>query len=306
MNNGKILITGSAGLIGRAVKRHLRRLGYETVGIDQRAVGGEHRLDICDIASHKQLLCGLRGVIHLAAVSRVIDAQADPARCHRVNVEGTQSLLEAMGHLSEKPWFIYASSREVYGEQRSLPVSESACLQPLNVYAQSKLAAETLTTEARECGINSAVVRFSNVFGSANDHETRVVPAFVRRALNEEPLLIEGRDNTFDFTFVEDVSAGVASLAQQLNSGETQPDPIHFVSGRQTSLGDLADMVISITKSTSELIQKPARTFDVVRFCGSPAYAESALGWRAATSLEDGLTSLVRDFREYYDACRLS
>lgn len=288
------------------MKRHLRWLGYETVGIDQRAVGGEHRFDICDIASHKHLLDGLRGVIHLAAVSRVIDAQMDPARCHRVNVEGTQSLLKAVSALSEKPWFIYASSREVYGEQRSLPVYESACLQPLNVYAHSKLAAEILTAEARECGINSAVVRFSNVFGSANDHETRVVPAFVRRALNEEPLLIEGRDNTFDFTFVEDVSAGVAALAQQLTSGETQPDPIHFVSGRQTSLGDLADLVISITKSASELIQKPARTFDVVRFCGSPAYAERALGWRATTSLEDGLASLARDFREYYDACRMS
>jgi nucleoside-diphosphate-sugar epimerase len=300
LNNGKILITGSAGLIGRSVQRRIKALGYEVIGIDLRSFRGSCQVDICEIASHKELLRGVCGVIHLAAVSRVIDAQMDPARCHRVNVEGTRSLLQALKDQPEKPWFIYGSSREVYGEQHSLPVSETAASRPLNVYAESKLAAEILTTEARGSGIASTVVRFSNVFGSANDHETRVVPAFVRRALSEEPLLIEGQHNTFDFTFVEDVSAGVTALAQRLNSGATQLNPIHFVSGRQTSLGDLADIVISITRSNSELVQMPPRTFDVSKFCGCPKYAEMTLGWRATTSLEDGLASLVRDFREYY------
>ena len=302
MKKNTVLITGSAGLIGTAVARRLTKLGHDVIGIDIQPSASGELIDVCNIAAHSGLFLGVQGVIHLAAVSRVIDAQMDPIRCQRVNVEGTRAILQVIGKQVEKPWFIYASSREVYGEQTAMPVPETAPLQPLNVYARSKVAAETITTDARKCGINTAIVRFSNVFGSTDDHETRVVPAFVRRALNGQPLFVEGENNTFDFTFVEDVSAGVVALATHLCSGLLKPHPIHFVTGRETSLRALADMIVSITQSSSSIVERPARTFDVSKFCGDPTLAAGVLNWRAGTSLEDALSLTVQNFREHYGA----
>jgi len=103
------------------------------------------------------------GVVHLAAVSRVIDGERDPARCWAVNVEGTRTVVEAAQSSPLRPWVIYASSREVYGQPSALPASEDCDRAPLNVYGRSKVAAEDLVTAS---GLAHAIVRFSNVYGA--------------------------------------------------------------------------------------------------------------------------------------------
>lgn len=293
--NGKILITGSEGLVGSALRRNLGPSGFEVRGLDIRADNAETG-DVRDPVDVKKALHGCIGIVHLAAVSRVVWGERDPDLCWKTNVEGFRNVLEAAGQLAVKPWVIFASSREVYGQPERLPADEETPLRPVNVYARSKVAGEQLVAEARDRGLRACVIRLSNVYGSTRDHPDRVVPAFARAALLRQPLRIDGCDHTFDFTHISDVVQGIATLVALLDRGAAPPPPIHFVSGVPTTLGELATLAIDIAQSDSTVIHAPPRDFDVAKFHGCPGRAQSLLGWSPRTSLRQGLAALINDF----------
>lgn len=231
---------------------------------------------------------GVDGVVHLGAVSRVVDGQRDPEECHRVNVEGTRMVLEKTG----KAWFLYASSREVYGEPKTLPVRETNLPRPLNAYARSKVEAEKLVeAEPRPTGI----VRLANVYGSVWDHPDRVVPAFCRAAATGGRLRVEGSRNLFDLNHVRDAVRGMVAMVRILARGATLP-PIHLVSGVGTTLGDLATMAIEAGGGAASWYEAPSRDYDVAMFVGDPTRARELLGWSPEVSLRDGVESLTRSF----------
>jgi UDP-glucose 4-epimerase len=288
----RILVTGAAGLIGRAVTPVLRAAGAIVVPFDLRSLPPR---DITDDAALRDALRDVEGIIHLAGVSRVIDGERNPDLCRRTNVEATGALLQLALERDRVPWFIQASSREVYGQQAVLPVAEDAPLSPRNVYARSKVEVERLTGAARGNGMATAIVRFSNVFGDTLDHADRVVPAFARAAALGGTVRVDGAACTFDFTHVSDVADGVVRVARLLCDGERALPPIHFVAGRQTSLGELAELAIKHGVATRQ--EAPARSFDVHRFCGNPRRAQALLGWRATTPLESGFARLVEAYR---------
>jgi len=126
----------------------------------------------------------------------------------------------------------------------------------------------------------------------------RVVPAFVRAALAGEPLRVDGRDHTFDFTHVDDVTRGLIAVTRALDRGEELP-VLHLLTGRATTLGQLADAVVALVSRdrTAPRLDAPPRTFDVARFVGDPARAAAVLGWTARVGLGDGLARLVDDLR---------
>jgi nucleoside-diphosphate-sugar epimerase len=290
----RILVTGSAGLIGRALTPLLRAERFAVVPFDLRA---DPPHDIADVEALRRGLHGIDGIIHLAGVSRVIDGERDPDRCRRINVEATRTLLELARAGAASPWFIQASSREVYGQQDVLPVREDAPLRPCNVYAHSKVAVEQLAESARAAGMRTAILRFSNVFGDMLDHADRVVPAFARAAAMGGVLRVDGAGCTFDFTHVSDLADGILRVVLRLCDGDRALPPIHFVSGRQTSLGQLADLAIEIGGPAVARVDAPLRDFDVHRFCGAPERAHDLLGWRATTPLETGFARLVNAYR---------
>lgn len=296
MNRPTILVTGSEGLIGTVLTRRLAAMGFAVPGVDIRAKDPERRIDIVDAARLAPLFDGVDGVVHLAAVSRVVDGEQDPERCRAVNVDATRALLDAALAAGRRPWFIYASSREVYGQQDELPVREDAPYRPMNTYARSKVEAERLCGEAREAGLRTAVVRFSSVYGSAADHATRVVPAFLRAAVTGGTLRVDGNHCTFDLTHVEDTADGVVRLIELLQAGETAPPPIHFVSGVGISLADLAERAIALGGHRARMVTAPPRSFDISRFVGDPSRAQSLLGWTVTTELGAGLARLAADF----------
>ena len=292
----KILVTGSDGLVGTALCTLLERAGNEVVRVDLRP---RHEcslaVDVLDLRTLASSAAGCAGVIHLAAVSRVVWGEADPERCLRTNVLGTANIAEVAASLAPKPWVMFASSREVYGEPHSLPVTESHAVAPVNVYGRSKLYAERILGCLRQTGVRAAVIRLSNVYGSADDHHDRVVPAFCRAALANGRLRINGSKCTFDFTHIDDVAEGIFRMAQMLSSGHAAPEPIHLVSGVPTSLHELATLVIRSAMSHSAIVEQPPRAYDMSHFVGDPARARHVLGWKAATTLDNGVAQLLRD-----------
>ncbi|MCI4370857.1 MAG: NAD-dependent epimerase/dehydratase family protein, partial [Thermoplasmata archaeon] len=168
---------------------------------------------------------------------------------------------------------------------------EAAPLSPVNVYGHSKVAGELLVGD-RRAEHRACVVRFSNVFGSANDHADRVVPAFVRAALAGTDLRVDGSGHLFDFTFVEDVVLGLHRLVELMEAGEPAPPPIHYVSGTGVTLGELASEVVEVLGSKSRVREAPPRSYDVARFVGDPTRAKQLLGWKHETSLRDGILRL--------------
>lgn len=287
-----ILVTGCKGLIGKALTKALSNAGYVVRGLDLKEDGAS-RGDIRLREDVDRAIDGCTGVVHLAAVSRVIDGERDPVSCWATNVEGTRNVLNSALAAPSSPWVIYASSREVYGRPSTLPVDEDAPRCPLNIYGRSKVAAEDLTSAS---GLQTAILRFSNVYGCTRDHADRVVPAFARQAAEGRTLRVDGSDHTFDFTHVEDTVRGILAVIKRLERGERLA-PLHFLTGKATSLGQLASMAVEIAKSTSSIVEAPPRSYDVEMFYGDASRAAKLLDWRAEVTIEAGLSRLIHDFQ---------
>jgi len=295
----RIGITGSEGLIGTALGRSLTKAGREWRGLDLRAApDAAGHGDVKDPLAVEQFVANCELVVHLAAVSRVVWGERDPALCWSTNVDGTQNVLEAALRKSPRPAVIVASSREVYGEPARLPVPEAALLRPLNVYGRSKEAAERAVRRARERGLRAVVLRFSNVYGSVDDHPDRVVPAFARAAAHGGVLRVDGPDHTFDFCHIDDCVDGILRAIEHLEEGRPPFDPIHLVTGRATTLGRLASISIAASDGAASVRVGKTRAYDVARFVGCPDRAARTLGWRARRSVEWGVAALVDEFRQ--------
>ena len=293
----RILITGSAGLIGNALREALESRYFDVVGLDLKGTGSELG-DVRNIDSIRSSMIDCTGVVHLAAVSRVVWAQQDPKICWDTNVGGLKLVIQAIEEMDQQPWLIFASSREVYGNPDPLPVTENSPLLPVNVYGRSKVEGERITHDARLRGIQTAIVRFSNVYGSVHDHPDRVVPAFARNAVLAQPLRVDGLQNTFDFTHIDDTVRGILTLIELLTeSPKTVIPPIHLLTGQQVTLGDLASLAIELADSRSSIQTASPREYDVGKFYGDWTRALDLLKWKPEINIRTGITDLIRDFQ---------
>lgn len=294
--NQRILITGSSGLVGTALRRHLESRGMIVVGLDLRGSGGEAG-DVRDPAKVRSAIDGCDGVVHLAAISRVVWGERDPEGCWATNVGGLRNVIEAAEALERPPWLIFASSREVYGQPDVLPATEEARFCPVNIYGRSKVEGESFVAASRTRGLRASVVRLSNVYGSVADHIDRVVPAFARAAATGGELRVDGGDHTFDFTHIDDSIRGLGALIEWFSHGGEAPPPIHFLTGQATTLGQLATLAVNLTGGNASIRLAPPRTYDVSRFYGCPGRARKLLGWEPRISIQDGLQRLITDLR---------
>lgn len=289
----KILVTGHRGLIGRHLVPRLENSGYKVVGLDIADGSG----NITQPEDIRSAISGVVGVVHLAAVSRVIWGERNPSLCWQINAMASHSILETALLSSHKPWVLLASSREVYGEPDRLPVSENASICPVNIYGRAKAKMEQYAREARLEGLNTSVARLANVYGCVEDHEDRVLPAFCRNAAEGRPLRVDGFDHLFDFTHVDDTVRGIAQLVALLNANEHNLPPIHLLPGIGTTLLEAANIAVDAADSDSSIVAAPSRDYDVARFIGNPERAKRLLGWEARTTPSEGIRALVKAFQ---------
>lgn len=297
----KILITGAAGLIGSILSENLKHQGYDVIDCDIRF--HDNPLDFAskDIIS---LLEECKGIIHLSGIARVIHGEKYPELCKEINVNSTMQLLEVYKNLKNKPWLIYGSSREVYGQQKKLPVHENANFKPVNIYAECKITIENLISDLRKNNYNTLILRFSNVYGGMLDHYNRVVPAFCLGALKNNPIKVEGGECIFDFTYVQDVVDGICLAIREMQNNALSEDlAIHFTGRRGCSLKELVDIILDLTNSNSKIEYFLARNFDVGKFYGDYSLASKLLKWEPKHSLEEGLNKFIYDIKNSSKRC---
>ncbi|MGB1954998.1 MAG: NAD-dependent epimerase/dehydratase family protein [Candidatus Poseidoniaceae archaeon] len=293
-----MLITGGAGLIGTASKTYFEQKGWAVTTLDLKEcdLDGrriDHVGDIVEFKPLQNLLADVDGILHLAAVSRVIDAELNKEECTRVNVNGTKRLLEAASAAGCK-WFIFGSSREVYGEPAELPVREEIGVNPINHYGDAKVIGENMVRNHCETNdISHSILRFSNVYGHPRDHATRLINAFLRRALLNQPLEIHGGGQIFDFTYIDDTVAAIFAAAEYLETRHQSLSPIHILPGKPVQIEELAELIIEVTESDSEIVFTPGRDYDVEIFYGSPERMHQLLNVSCPTNIREGIAQCL-------------
>ena len=302
----RVLITGGNGFIGSHLAERLVDRGDAVTLFDNHFDSNSRHLSCAKIRGDVRHYRTIREavsrqdvVFHFAAVSRVAWGQTDPYNCWRTNQLGTVNVLEACRKAKTSPILFYASSREVYGEPRYLPVDEGHPKMPLSVYGMTKLCAERACSSYADPSLSGhtikpVIFRFSNVYGSERDLPQRVIPKFMAKALRGQPITLYGGEQVLDFTFIDDTVAGILqAYAASLNGGgDLLGEEFHFVTGRGVSVSDLAHMIVELTDSSSPVVQRPPNDFDVRRFVGNPEKSHRMLGYEPKVSLEDGLETL--------------
>mgnify|MGYP006284983599 CR=1 FL=1 len=313
MRGEKILVTGGAGFIGSNFIERAINEGNEIYCLDCRedlqninmfdgSIKHIH-MDVCDKTSLYHLFQKhhFDGVIHLAAVSRVVWGEHDPDNCLRTNTIGTRNLIEMMEKTGLKVWLIFGSSREVYGEPSSFPVNENAPKNPINIYGRTKLDGERMVKDwSNRSGNPSAVLRFSNVYGNEKDILDRVLPRFVLRAIRNQPLEIHGGNQLIDFTHINDTVEGIFRTIDYLNNGCDLHDEFHLLTGKGTTLQESVKVLSDHTGIDHEFIIKKGREYDVDRFVGDPSKAMRKLNFRAEIRPDVGIPLTCDRFQEVF------
>jgi UDP-glucose 4-epimerase len=299
----RILVTGGCGFIGSNLVPLLLERGADVAVLDSFAIAGPERLpdgvdvregDVRDPAALAGAAAGADAVIHLAAAGNVSDSVSDPLANFEVNARGTLLTLHAAVEAGVRR-FVFASTGGALIGDAPPPVDEGSVPRPISPYGASKLAGEGYCQAFRgSYGLETIALRFANVYGPGSDLKRGAVTTFIKRALSGEPLTIYGDGGaTRDFIYVDDLCAGIIAGLDTTGADGV----VHLASERETSIEELARLVLEASGSDSPVEHVERRRGEVERNFAIAQLAGEVLGWRAQVSLEDGLARTVDWFR---------
>jgi len=307
MADQSVLVTGGAGFIGSHLVVELVERGSHVVVVDDLSTGSLENLrgvedvvefvesDITDV-SLLPVFMNVAKVFHLA-VRNVRASIGHPAENFRVNAAATLHILETM-RTGTGGSFVYVSSSEVYGDASVSDFSEDTVPAPTTVYGAGKLAGEHIARAYhRTYGMDTRIVRPFNNYGPRSHFEGdsgEVIPKFILRALAGLPLLIHGSgEQTRDFMFVRDTAYWLAELSEV---PQLEGDVVNIGTGIDRSVNEVAELILSSTDSSSEIVHGVERPGDLPRLRADTAKVRSIVGFRLSTSFADGLEETVRYF----------
>jgi UDP-glucose 4-epimerase len=302
----KILVTGGSGFIGSHIVEHYQDKADEIRVLDNLRTGYRKNLDglkhvfiegsITDREVVAKAVEGVDYVFHLAALVSVPESMAKPAECVDINVHGLLNVLEASAAAGVKK-LVFASSAAIYGDNPTVPKLETMLPEPKSPYAITKLDGEYyLDLFNRERGLETAAIRFFNVFGPRQDPKgayAAAVPIFIEKALKGEDITVYGDgEQTRDFIYVKDI-VGALSFAVE-TPGVTGVFNAGY--GGQMTINDLASKILAAAGSTSTVLHGPERAGDVKHSRSSADKLRNA-GWQPKHSLDDALPTTLEFFR---------
>ncbi len=295
----RYLITGAAGFLGAALANRLVREGNAVRGLDDLSTGDPNVLlpevhltrgDINDRPKLWTLLQEVDCVYHLAARVSVPESVLYPREYNQVNVGGTVTLMEAMRDVGVRR-VVFISSGAVYGEQAEQPLQESASPSPRSPYAVSKLSAEYyIRTIGLLWGIETVVLRVFNAYGPGQHLppvHAPVIPYFLRQACHNGTIVVHGDGSqTRDYVYLDDV---VNAMTAAATAPGVNQKIINIGSGKETSVRELANLAVEVTKGKPEMMVNPRNEGGVRRMRADLLLAESLLGYRPVVDLKTGL-----------------
>jgi len=313
---GNYFVTGAAGFIASKVCEFLLADGQRVIGIDNFDPAYDLRLkewrlnrlcsfsnftfykdDIGNTAILQEIFksCGqVDAIINLAAKAGVRDSVKDPWSYYHTNVDGTLNLLEACKEY-HIPKFILASTSSVYGSDAPYPTPETAdSSHPLQPYAASKKAAETLSYSYHYLyHLDVSVVRYFTVYGPAGRPQMSMY-RFLKWIYEGEPVKVYGDGNqTRGFTYVEDIARGTIQALQPLSY------EIINLGGHQTiSILELIHMFENLLGKKAKLEFSPAHPADMVASWADVSKAKQLLGWVPEVPLEKGIPLMIDWYRQ--------
>jgi UDP-glucose 4-epimerase len=317
-----VLVTGGAGYIGSHTVRALRAAGRDVVVLDSLELGREDALlgaplvvgDIHDAALVEQV-CGdhdVTAIVHFAAYKSVGESMQLPGKYWHNNLDGTASLAEASIRAGVRD-IVFSSSCSVYGTPTTVPVVETAPIQPESVYAETKAMVERmLRWYGVTKGLRSASLRYFNAAGASHDavigenwdFSINLIPLVMKAVLGAgPPVRVFGNDYAThdgtairDYIHVEDLAEAHIQALDHLSSGLADGSAVAVNLG--TGVGSSVLDVIAATEAVAgqpvphELVAR--RPGDPVATYADPSHAAAVLGWRARQGLDDIIATAYR------------
>jgi len=304
----RVLITGGAGFIGSHLTERLLKAGHSVIIMDNFHTGSRNNIrhllhnDDLEVFRHDvtdPFRVEVDCIYNLACPASPIHYQRSPVKTVLTSVLGVIHCLDLAK--VTKARVLQASTSEIYGDPEVHPQTEEYwgnvnTIGPRSCYDEGKRVAETLMFDYhRENGVDIRLARIFNTYGpKMSPDDGRVVSNFILQALRGEPITIFGDGcQTRSFCYVDDLVEGLIRLMNQ--DGIT--GPINFGNPDERTIKEIAELVIRLTGSSSEIVYKPLPKDDPVRRKPDISLAHKKLGWQPKVKLEEGLPRVIEYFR---------
>lgn len=307
----RVMVTGGAGFLGSHLCDRLLEAGHDVLCVDNLFTGTKdniahlHSNPSFEFMRHDvtfPLFVEVDEIYNLACPASPIHYQHDPVQTTKTSVHGAINMLGLAKRIGCK--ILQASTSEVYGDPAVHPQSEDywGHVNPIGIrscYDEGKRCAETLFFDYhRQNKVPIKVARIFNTYGPRmHPADGRVVSNFIMQALRNEPITIYGDGSqTRSFCYVDDLIRGLISLM------ETGPDvtgPINIGNPNEFTVRELAEKVIELTRSGSQIVQEPLPQDDPRQRQPNIAKAKADLDWEPSVELADGLVKTIDYFRKF-------
>jgi UDP-glucuronate decarboxylase len=304
----RILVTGGAGFLGRHLCEKLLEQGNDVVCVDNFFTGSKR--NIVDFMEHPYfevirhdvcfpLYVEVDEIYNLACPASPIHYQHDPVQTTKTSVHGAINMLGLAKRIKAR--ILQASTSEVYGDPEIHPQTEDywGSVNPIGIrscYDEGKRCAETLFFDYyRQHHLRIKVARIFNTYGPyMHPNDGRVVSNFIVQALKNQPITIYGSgEQTRSFCYVDDM---IEAFVRLMDSPDDVIGPVNVGNPGEFTIQELAEKVIDLTASGSELVFKPLPSDDPTRRCPDISVAKDKLGWEPTVKLEEGLRKTISYF----------
>ncbi len=304
----RVLVTGGAGFLGSHLCERLRAQGHDVLCVDNYFTGRKdniaHLLDdsLFEAMRHDvthPLFVEVDEIYNLACPASPIHYQFDPVQTTKTSVIGAINMLGLAKRVKAK--ILQTSTSEVYGDPTLHPQPETyrGSVNPIGpraCYDEGKRCAETLFFDYyRQHKVRIRVVRIFNTYGPRmHPNDGRVVSNFIVQALKDEAITLYGDGTqTRAFCYVDDLIEG---FLRMMDAPDEVIGPINLGNPVETSVGELARMIVEMTGSRSKIVHRPLPIDDPIQRCPDISLAKKLLNWQPHTALRHGLERTIAYF----------
>ena len=310
----RILVTGGAGFLGSHLCERLLRDGHDVLCVDNFYTGTKdniahlmdnHNFEVMRHDVTFPLYVEVDEIYNLAWPASPIHYQHDPVQTTKTSVHGAINMLGLAKRVKAK--IFQASTSEVYGDPVEHPQRESywGNVNPIGMrscYDEGKRCAETLFFDYhRQHKLRIKVARIFNTYGPRmHPNDGRVVSNFIVQALKNEPITLYGDGGqSRSFCYVDDL---IDAFVRLMGTGDDFPGPVNLGNSTEFTIRELAEAVVALTGSRSELIFRPLPSDDPRQRQPDIGLAREKLGWEPTTVLRDGLVHTIEYFEQLLNA----